>query len=282
MRARQQASQKAAEEKEAREKEEIEPRFLGLILSDFVLCHSLEGWEFDDLEPRYRVAVRAKWRHWNGSPRSEKIFVRGREIDPETTPIWFTGVGSSKTETDKSHADHRALDVRLTDAVFEQLVNTVQHGQITEAWLSASTEPRADLPPRLLVRDLNITSQPQMVAPPAEVERLARRINNFLNFVPILVVIFLVWWFFGSLIEGLFLALVGWLINLKKSDAVEGAEFVAVFGGPVVLISVVWRLIKQRSPEISLQNHIGALILSWFLLVIAGLGIAVFITTGHL
>jgi hypothetical protein len=162
-------SQQWAAQKAAEEKDESKPRYLRLILSDFVLSHTFDGWEFDDVEPRHRLAVAAKWRHhWN----SEKIFFNGHEIDPEETSIWFSGVGNSKTKTDRSRATYQSLYVYLTDTVFEQLVDTVKYGHIKEAQLFMNTEPRPDHGPRLVLGDssLQITSQPPKVPlPPTNV-----------------------------------------------------------------------------------------------------------------
>jgi hypothetical protein len=159
---------------------ESKSRDLDLALFDFTLIDTFRGFyerggSDYEVEPRHRVAISAKWRHL---AFSEKIFLAGDEIDPETTLFWISAA-SGKDSTDKSHASHYGLQVYLIEDVFSALVDTVARGDIKEARTWLRTEPRSGSSPCLVFGELQITSHrretpgdPIQVPLPRELKRL--------------------------------------------------------------------------------------------------------------
>jgi hypothetical protein len=169
---------------------ESKPRHLTLALSDFSLIEGFRGFYEGgggdyEVEPRHSVAIRAKWRH---VASSEKIFLAGDEIDPETTFVFFSAA-SSKDSADKSHASHHGLSVYLIEDVFSALIDTVVRGDIKEAMAWVRTEPRDSVwGPRLLFGELETISHrrespadPVHVPIPKELKRLLYLIIGLLG-----------------------------------------------------------------------------------------------------
>jgi hypothetical protein len=159
---------------------ERKPRTLDLALCDFTLIETFRGfyefgWRDHEVESRHQVNINAKWRH---VARSEKIYLAGDAIDPETTLFWISAA-SRKDATDKSHASHYGLTVYLIEDVFSALVDTVARGDIKGAEMQLQTEPWDGTRHRLVFGSLRITSHrresladPVHVPLPRELKRL--------------------------------------------------------------------------------------------------------------
>jgi hypothetical protein len=148
---------------------EREPMTLHLVLSDFTLIETFQGFydygERDmEIEPAHRITIKAKWKnvsHQSGRP-DRWLLLGEREINPEIAPLLMRAA-VSKDEAEKSHASHHGLFVNIAEDVFSALVATVRRGEIEEAMMLLQAEPPWEgalgIRHRLVFGNLEVTSR---------------------------------------------------------------------------------------------------------------------------